>query len=357
MGNFRIVCVLPFCLTRCRNSRSNRSRRVRIRRQQTRHTKGREWVRTAFHDSFTHDATTKTGGMHASIQYELDRPDNLGAVLNNTLGDISSIVSTRSSAPDLLASSLVMSVARCADMRVPQRLGHKDAAETGIKGVLEAHTDLNTTRKRFETASLNEVDVITLIACGHSIGGVHSVDHPEMVSGPVSAENKASFDTTKGVMDNNVVLEYLDNSTANPSIVNTNNTLNLEKRIFAAYENATMRKLANKAYFKAQCEVAFEKMLDFVAGDVTLSEPLGPADIRPCIESYQLKDGSVDFSGRLRVRIKPGTGRDQHALTASLIPASRNGISVAEIAARHATFRGGTSFGYLDEEFTLFEFS
>jgi hypothetical protein len=199
--------------------------------------------------------------------------------------------------------------------------------------------------------------VITLIACGHSIGGVHSVDHPEMVSGPVSAENKASFDTTKGVMDNNVVLEYLDNSTANPSIVNTNNTLNLEKRIFAAYENATMRKLANKAYFKAQCEVAFEKMLDFVAGDVTLSEPLGPADIRPCIESYQLKDGSVDFSGRLRVRIKPGTGRDQHALTASLIPASRNGISVAEIAARHATFRGGTSFGYLDEEFTLFEFS
>jgi hypothetical protein len=152
MGNFRIVCVLPFCLTRCRNSRSNRSRRVRIRRQQTRHTKGREWVRTAFHDSFTHDATTKTGGMHASIQYELDRPDNLGAVLNNTLGDISSIVSTRSSAPDLLASSLVMSVARCADMRVPQRLGHKDAAEAGIKGVLEAHTDLNTTRKRFETA-------------------------------------------------------------------------------------------------------------------------------------------------------------------------------------------------------------
>jgi hypothetical protein len=82
--------------------------------------KAAEWVRTAFHDSFTHDATTKTGGMHASIQYELDRPDNLGAVLNNTLGDISSIVSTRSSAPDLLASSLVMSVARCADMRVPQ---------------------------------------------------------------------------------------------------------------------------------------------------------------------------------------------------------------------------------------------
>ena len=318
--------------------------------------KAAEWVRTAFHDSVTHDAKTKIGGLDASIQYELDRPENLGAALNNTLADISSSVDIRSSAADVLALSLVMSVARCANMRVPLRLGRKDATEAGIKGVPEAHTDLDTTRKRFETASLSETDMITLIACGHSIGGVHSVDHPEIVSGPVSAENKASFDTTLGVLDNNVVLEYLDNSTANPLVVNPNNTLNSDKRIFAADDNKTMRKLADKAYFKSQCEAAFEKMLSLVPGDVTLTEPLEPADIRPYISSYSLKDGSVQFSGRIRVRITPVTGRDSDSLTASIIPKSRGNTTVAEIAARRATFQGGTSFGYLDENFQWFEF-
>ncbi|KAL1801263.1 hypothetical protein ACET3X_001605 [Alternaria dauci] len=319
--------------------------------------KAAEWVRTAFHDSVTHDAKTKVGGLDASIQYELDRPENLGAALNNTLADISSLVNIRSSAADLLALSLVMSVARCADMRVPLRLGRKDATEAGIKGVPEANTDLNTTRSRFETAGLSETDMITLIACGHSIGGVHSVDHPEIVSGPVSALNKATFDTTSGVMDNNVVLEYLDNSTSNPLVINTRDDLNSDKRVFAADGNKTMRKLADKAYFKSQCEAAFEKMLGLVPGDVALTEPLEPADIRPYITSYQLKDGSVEFSGRIRVRVTPLTGRNKDTLTASIIPKSRGNTTIAEIAARRATFRGGTSFGYLDENLQWFEFA
>ncbi|KAF2023935.1 heme peroxidase [Setomelanomma holmii] len=320
--------------------------------------KAAEWVRTAFHDSVTYDAATKTGGLDASVQYELDRPENLGAALNNTLADISSSVNIRSSAADLLALSLVMSVARCGKMRVPLRLGRKDATEAGIKGVPEAHTDLATTRKRFETASLHEADMITLIACGHSIGGVHSIDHPEIVPGAVSAEKKLSFDLTKGVLDNAVVLEYLDNSTSNPLIRNTNDTLNSDKRIFAADDNATMKKLVDPAYFKSQCEAVFERMLSLVPVEVTLTEPLEPADIRPYITTYQLaSNGSVQFSGRLRVRVTPVTGRDQNNLTASIILPSRNGSQATEIPARRATYKGGMSSGYLDEAFSWFEFS
>jgi hypothetical protein len=63
---------------------------------------------------------------------------------------------------------------------------------------------------------------------------VHSVDYTEIVSSPITAENKAGFDTTLGEIDNNVVLEYLKNSTANPLVVNANDTLNSNKRIFAA---------------------------------------------------------------------------------------------------------------------------
>jgi hypothetical protein len=358
MGNSQIVCMPPFVLLGLEINSATEVATCAFGANQPGIQKAAEWVRTAFHDSATHDATTKTGGLDASIQYELERPENLGDALNNTLADISSSVDIRSSAADLLALALVMSVARCGDMRVPLRLGRKDATEAGIKGVPEAHTDLDTTRKRFATMSLDEAEMITLIACGHSIGGVHSVDHPEIVPGPVSAENKLSFDTTLGVLDNNVVTEYLDNSTANPLIINTNNTLNSDKRIFAADDNATMRKLADKAYFKSQCEAVFEKMLNLVPGDVTLTEPMEPADIRPYINKYQLKaDGTVEFSGQLRVRITPVTGRDQNTLTASLIPTSGNSSNVSEIVAQRATFRGGTSSGYLDEQFSWFEFS
>lgn len=336
--------------------------------------KAAEWVRTAFHDAATHDAEIGKGGLDASIQYELDRKENLGAALNNTMADIAGSVDSRNSAADLLATSLIIAVARCGNLRVPLRIGRKDASEAGIMGVPEAHSDLSTTKQRFATAGFNEgilclkepcktrrliasADMITLVACGHSIGGVHSVDHPEIVPGKVSAENKLSFDSTKDILDNNVVTEYLDNSTLNPLIRNVNDTLNSDKRVFAADDNATMNMLADPIYFKAQCETLFGRMLDTVPNDVSLSEPLVPADVRPYIESHQLrKDGTIEFAGRIRVRISPSTGRDPASLKASIIPLYRNGF-VQEIAAGRATFRGGTSFGYLDESFQWFEFN
>jgi catalase (peroxidase I) len=136
--------------------------------------------------------------------------------LNNTLADISSLVNVLTSAADLLALTLAISVARCGDIRVALRLGRKDATEASIEGVPEAHTDLDTTQKRFATISSDESEIVTLIACSHSIGGVHSVDYTDIVSSPITAENKAGFDTTLGEIDNNVVLKYLKNSTANP---------------------------------------------------------------------------------------------------------------------------------------------
>jgi len=118
--------------------------------------KASEWVRTAFHDSVTHDAAAKTGGLDASIQFELDRPENLGGALNNTLSDITIALDIRTSAADLLALAFVLAAGRCGDMYVPLRLGRKDATEAGIMGVPEPQTDLNTTRRRFATASLSE---------------------------------------------------------------------------------------------------------------------------------------------------------------------------------------------------------
>ncbi|KAI8941040.1 hypothetical protein NX059_002284 [Plenodomus lindquistii] len=319
--------------------------------------KAAEWVRTAFHDAVTHDADSRIGGLDASIQYELDRVENLGSALNSTLADISSSVNIHSSAADLIALAMVMSVARCGDFRVPLRMGRVDATVAGVKGVPEAHTDLETSRRRFEMASFNQTEMITLVACGHSIGSVHSVDHPEIVSGEPADSNVARFDTTFGELDNAVVTEYLNNSTANPLIRNTNDTLNSDKRIFASDNNVTMRKLADKAHFKAQCEVLLERMIDLVPGDVKLTEPLVPSDIRPYIDSYQLiGNGSIEFAGSIRVRISPVTGRNRTTLTSDLIPISRSGDQGAVIPAPQATYLLGLTSGYLDELFQWFDF-
>ncbi|KAH7397133.1 heme peroxidase [Pyrenochaeta sp. MPI-SDFR-AT-0127] len=317
-----------------------------------------EWVRTTFHDAVTHDAVAKTGGLDASIMFELDRAENLGAALNSTLADISSDVSVKTSAADLLALSLVMSVARCGDLRVPLRLGRIDATEAGPLGVPEAHTDLNTTKKAFEKAGFNQEDMITLVACGHTIGSVHSVDHPEIVSGTPSEENIAQFDTTASNFDSAVVSEYLNNTTKNPLVINANTTLNSDARIFGSDGNATMTKMKDQSVYKAQCENVFERLLDLVPASVTLSEPLQPIDIKPYIETHQLQgNSSISFTGRIRIRTTTTPPIDPNSISVSLVPTSRAGIrSNQSISTTMARFKGGSSFGYMRENFQWYEF-
>lgn len=273
----------------------------------------------------------------------------------------------------------MLAVARCGNLEVPLRLGRKDATEAGIKGVPEAHTDLETTRKRFEIAGFNEceeayqnrhksrftsltlssaAEMITLVACGHTVGSVHSVDHPEIViNGNVSAANVAHFDSTFGSYDNKVVTEYLDDSTTNPLIRNTNDTLNSDKRIFAADGNVTMNRLSDPAVYKAQCENLLERMINLVPGDVTLSDPLQPADVRPYITSFEIKNNTMDFTGRVRVRVSPDSGRNASDIAVSLILTDRNGAqNPQEVATRLGMVLGGASSGYFDERFQWYEF-
>ncbi|GIZ42949.1 hypothetical protein CKM354_000619600 [Cercospora kikuchii] len=316
--------------------------------------KSAEWLRTAFHDAATHDTATKLGGLDASIQFELDRAENKGAALNNTLADISSSYNIRDSASDLLALAMVMAVERCGDLVVPLRFGRVDATKEGIAGVPEAHTDLETAQKRFQTMGFSQEEMITLVACGHTIGGVHSVDHPEIVTeGGVSEENVARFDTTTGNFDNAVVNEFLNNTTKNPLVGAKNDTLNSDKRIFTSDKNETMTKLSDPAYFKSQCESLLERMINTVPGNVQLTEPYQPADIRPTISSYQFRGDKVELSGRVRVRTTESTGRNASDLEVSLLPKN----STQTISTTMATFKGGSSSGYNREIFNWYEFN
>ncbi|KAE9382519.1 hypothetical protein BT96DRAFT_1027616 [Gymnopus androsaceus JB14] len=46
-----------------------------------------QWLRIAYHDMSTHDVDSGTGGLDASIMYELDRPQNVGEGMVQSLQD------------------------------------------------------------------------------------------------------------------------------------------------------------------------------------------------------------------------------------------------------------------------------
>jgi hypothetical protein len=118
--------------------------------------KAAQWLRTPFHDMITYDAATKTGGLDASLQFELGRFENFGLALNQTFGDIQSSYNTRTSASDLLALAMVMAVERCSRLEIPLRLGRIDATSAGPSGVPEANTDRKEMTRIFTKADMSQ---------------------------------------------------------------------------------------------------------------------------------------------------------------------------------------------------------
>ncbi|OLN87519.1 WSC domain-containing protein-like protein 4 [Colletotrichum chlorophyti] len=318
-----------------------------------------EWIRSAFHDMATHDAAAGTGGLDASIFFELDRPENIGSAFNNTFGFFSSFYSVRASASDLLAMSVLVASFSCGGIKIPFRAGRIDAQEAGPAGVPEPQTDLQATQDAFTKAGFSQSDMIAMVACGHTLGGVHSVDFPEIVGVEADPNNDtvAHFDTEFSRFDNLVVTEYLDGTTKNPLVAGTNDTLNSDKRIFAADGNKTMQAMADPTAFQATCADIFTRMIDTVPANVKLSDPIEATDIKPYITGPFLKnDGDLSFGGRIRIRTTSVTGRDPNDLAVQLTFADRNGNGPTVITTRKATFQGGSASGLWGENFHWWEF-
>lgn len=114
-----------------------------------------EWVRTGYHDMATHDAAAGTGGLDASILFELDRDENVGSAFNNTFGFLSNYYNIRASSSDLLALAVVTATYRCNGPKIPFRAGRIDATEAGPLGVPKPDEDVETHTSRFATAGFN----------------------------------------------------------------------------------------------------------------------------------------------------------------------------------------------------------
>ena len=183
--------------------------------------------------------------------YEMDREENKGNEgLNSTFGFFFGYQSYRSSMADLLALGVYTSVRECGGPVIPFRAGRIDATAAGANGVPEPTTDLQTTIAQFEKAGFSKSDMIAMVrrtffrplrilivgfaqvACGHTLGGVHGNDFPDITGDP-SESSFPRFDNTSAKFDNAVVTEYFADNTSNVLVVGPHAT-NSDLRVFSA---------------------------------------------------------------------------------------------------------------------------
>ncbi|KAI3619310.1 l-ascorbate oxidase [Moniliophthora roreri] len=232
-----------------------------------------QWVRIAYHDMATHNVDDGTGGLDGSIAYELDRPENIGSGMLASINDFVLFTSPATGLADTIAMGAVIGVAACGGPIVPFRAGRVDATAAGPPGVPEPQQDLASHTESFRRQGFTESEMIALVACGHTLGGVRREDFPEVIHD--TSVNLTTFDSTIQ-FDNVVVTEYLSGTTNNPLVVGPNTTTNSDLRIFSSDKNVTMQSIALPDSFSKTCSSLFERMVNTVPKDVKLSEVVEP---------------------------------------------------------------------------------
>ncbi|UKZ55983.1 hypothetical protein TrVGV298_009807 [Trichoderma virens] len=272
---------------------------------------GAEWIRNAYHDMATADVQAGTGGIDASIVFEKDRPENPGSAFQETLDFFRPRYTTRSSLSDLFAMAAVFGVGGCSngDIILPYRAGRVDATGPGPSGVPEPQEDLATHTAKFVKQGFNTIEMIAIVACGHTVGGVHGVDFPEIVPNPqppppFGNDNSVFFDTSTSNFDNQVAKEFVANVSQNPLAFGHNNeTMRSDFRIFNADGGDMISRMAeSQEFFSQTCAALFERMINTVPPNVKLTDALQPLPVKPRKWSIAVNDDkTLRLSLTLRV--------------------------------------------------------
>ncbi|KAJ7694001.1 heme peroxidase [Mycena olivaceomarginata] len=259
-----------------------------------------EWLRTAYHDMATYDSATGLGGLDGSIQFETDRPENIGTAMNTTVEFFGPLQSKR-------ASWSCWRSRTAGGPTIPFRPGRIDATEAGAPGVPQPEQSLETHVAAFARQGFNMTEMIGLVACGHTVGGVHEIDFPQTVHGaittPDNPEGVVHFDDSFDVYDNHIAVQYIDGTNTDPLVVGFNTTTNSDARIFSADGNRTMQSFAaDPNFFLSRCGSLLERMLNTVPAGVVLGDVIEPLEVKP----HQLRlffdnTGGLTLSGDIRI--------------------------------------------------------
>ncbi|KAG6860325.1 hypothetical protein C0995_012683 [Termitomyces sp. Mi166 len=266
-----------------------------------------QWLRLAYHDMSTHDINDGSGGLDASIAFELDRPQNVGQGMTSSLNDFTLLMSPYLSLADLIAMGAALGVASCGGPVIPYRGGRIDATVAGPATVPEPDQDLQTHIASFNRQGFTQTEMIALVACGHSIGGLTGVDFPNVVDTDTE-DDVMAFDETVDKFDNLVVTEYLDGTTTDVLVTTQNITTRSDLRIFSSDGNVTMQSIASPENFHETCGILLERMINTVPKGVELTAPVEPFENKIKGFSFYTNNGSYVLKVSLR-RLTYNTNR------------------------------------------------
>jgi hypothetical protein len=265
-----------------------------------------EWIRTAFHDMAPGNVFSGVGGLDASIMFELSGPtENVGAAFTTTLATFSPYLSNQSSMADLIALGVYTAVRSCGGPIVPIRAGRKDAVAAGPPGVPLPQNSLGTFSNQFARIGFNVSEMIAVTACGHTLGGVHADNFPQIVT-PGSAPNDyIHFDSTT-TFDEKIASEYINGNTKNPLVAGpcVGSSRCSDAAVYAADDNATISTMTNPDTFRKTCAIVLQKLVEVVPNTVTLTDPIQPYEVKPVGLQLSVLDGGqyLMFSGEVRIK-------------------------------------------------------
>ncbi|KAJ7874806.1 heme peroxidase, partial [Mycena olivaceomarginata] len=202
-----------------------------------------DWIRTAYHDMATHNANDGTGGLDASIRFgeEQARSENVGDGFNNTLNILGIGASRYVSLADTIAVGAIMAFENCGGPEIPFRGGRVDADGPNTPGVPEPQDSLDSHIAAFARQGFTQTEMISLVACGHSFGGVQHALFPDVVPDLNDPTNRQS-----------------------------------------PMENATMLSFANSPQlFATTCSSLIARMVDTVPNGVQFTEVVTPLSVKP----------------------------------------------------------------------------
>ncbi|KAI0398059.1 heme peroxidase [Xylariaceae sp. FL0594] len=266
------------------------------------------WLRAAFHDMATTTIAggPRQGGLDGSLQYELTSSDNIGPAFNTTLKFMADYYTSRSSVADLLALGVYYAVRSCSGPVVPVAGGRVDAKTAGPIGVPLPQNSAFTFQQQFARMGFSQTEMIQAVACGHSIGGVHETEFPQIVPVGSTANGLKATDSTVDMFDNKVVTEYIAGNTTNPMVVgpSVRATRNSDFKVFNSDGNMTVKALTDPATYGNVCATVLRKMIEVVPDGVVLTDPIQPYNVKPVDMQLTLNAAArtVQLSGFIRVR-------------------------------------------------------
>jgi hypothetical protein len=291
-----------------------------------------EWLRAGFHDMSTTNiyyATTDTvhGGIDASLAFELNDGENIGAGFNSTFITYGQFMNSRLPASDLVALGVYASVRSCGGPVIPMRGGRVDATQAGPLGVPQPQNGAGVFSNQFARMGFNNSAMIQMTACGHTLGGVHAGDFPQIVAAGTAPNGFQLFDTTEG-WDSLIASRYVSGPDTDPLAVgiSVSSGRDSDFAVFSIDNNVTIQSMTTEAAFDSQCSAILQEMIEVVDPTlVTLSSIIVPYEVKPSGLQLTLLSGGtqLQFSGDVRVRT---TTRSAASITGvQLIYTDRNG--------------------------------